>query len=192
MARIVFKQIEDIVQNWAKSPSGKKEISKTIDEYMRKGVTKTDGGSKLLTSKSVDQYADELIMMLAEYAHSHDIPDSVLKHFSSLKKSAFHQLDNGSYMVEIAFTDDLSRPSLDRDNYDGVENIVAIFNNGYPADASRSAAIAKVDGFWHGKYVHALPYRQGLQFMQNAVADFNLIHKDDGGVYAELAEVYKT
>lgn len=92
--------------------------------------------------------------------------------------------------MEINFTDDLTRESLEPARYGGVKNIIAIFNNGYPSDKSRSEAISHVSGLWHGEYTTALDSRQGLYFLQDAVNDFNLNYGMPLGMFAEVGAVY--
>jgi hypothetical protein len=121
----------------------------------------------------MQELANKLVLHVRNSARASGLPPSVIAHFDSLRRGHITKIGDGTYQVELAFTDDLSRPSLQPSKYRGVDNIIAIFNSGYPTNRSRSEAISHVYGWWNGKYTQALPYRPGLYFMQTAINDFN-------------------
>lgn len=190
MASLNLDSILAKVDYWKESDKGRKRMKKTLDNYVRNNVGKTQAGSPVLTRKAINDYGNKLIQAIQNTALSCDLPDSVAAHFSSLKRGRTTILPDGSYVMEISFTDDLTRESLEPQRYGGVRNIVAIFNNGYPADAGRSEAISNVYGWWHGNYIHALGARQGLHFMQTAVEDFNQTYGSQFGIHATVGEIY--
>lgn len=190
MASINIDAILGKVDDWKTSDKGKKRMKSTIDKYARTNVGKTQAGSPVLTRKAMADYGDKLIQAIQNTALSCDLPQSVAAHFSSLKRGKTTILPDGSYVMEISFTDDLTRESLEPARYGGARNIVAIFNNGYPADAGRSVAISNVYGWWHSEYIHALGYRPGLHFMQTAVDDFNQTYGSQFGIHATVGEIY--
>lgn len=190
MASINLDSILTKVDDWKESDKGRKRMKKTLDNYVRNNVGKTQAGSPVLTRKAMIDYGNKLIQAIQNTALSCDLPDSVAAHFSSLKRGKTIILPDGSYVMEISFADDLTRESLEPQRYGGVRNIVAIFNNGYPADAGRSEAISNVCGWWHGNYIHALGARQGLHFMQTAVDDFNQTYGSQFGIHATVGEIY--
>lgn len=165
-------------------------MQSTVNKYVRTGVAKTQAGSRVLTQRAMADYGNKLIQAIRDTALSCNLPASVADHFSSLKRGKTIVLPDGSYVMEISFTDDLTRPSLQPAGYEGVNNIIAIFNNGYPDDSSRASAIASISGWWHGQYTHALGMRQGLHFMQDAVNDFNQTYGSKFGIYATVGEIY--
>lgn len=178
------------VDDWKESDKGRKRMKKTLDNYVRNNVGKTQAGSPVLTRKAMIDYGNKLIQTIQNTALSCDLPDSVAAHFSSLKRGKTTILPDGSYAMEISFTDDLTRESLEPARYGGARNIIAIFNNGYPADAGRSVAISNVYGWWHSEYIHALGSRPGLHFMQSAVDDFNQTYGSQFGIHATVGEIY--
>ena len=190
MANINLGSVLAKVDDWEESDKGRKRMKKTLDNYVRNNVGKTQAGSPVLTRKAMIDYGNKLIQAIQNTALSCDLPDSVAAHFSSLKRGKTTILPDGSYVMEISFTDDLTRESLEPQRYCGVRNIVAIFNNGYPADAGRSEAISNVYGWWHGNYIHALGARQGLHFMQTAVDYFNQTYGSQFGIHATVGEIY--
>lgn len=190
MVQINYDSILDKVHAYAESKDGQERMQKKISNYVRHDVKRTKAGSRVITYRDMMAAGDKLVQMIRNTAQGCDLPPSVLAHFDSLERGAAKKQPDGSYVMEISFKDDLSRESLRPEKYGGVRNIIAIFNNGYPADASRSEAISHVSGWWHGKETVALPQRVGLYFMQDAVNDFNLNYGMALGMYAEVGVVY--
>lgn len=190
MPTINMGSILDKVYEWERSDKGQKKIQSTVNKYVRGNVKKTQSGSRVITEHDMKAAADKLVETIRGTAQGCGLPASVAAHFGSLKVGKLQRQTDGSYIIEINFTDDLTRESLEPLRYGGVRNIIAIFNNGYPADAGRSEAISHVSGYWHGEYTSALGSRQGLYFMQDAVNDFNLNYGMPLGMYAEVGAVY--
>lgn len=190
MVQINYDSILDKVYAYAESKDGQERMQKKISNYVWHDVKRTKAGSRVITYRDMMAAGDKLVQMIRNTAQGCDLPPSVLAHFDSLERGAAKKQPDGSYVMEISFKDDLSRESLRPEKYGGVRNIIAIFNNGYPADASRSEAISHVSGWWHGKETVALPQRVGLYFMQDAVNDFNLNYGMALGMYAEVGVVY--
>lgn len=190
MPVINMDSILDKVYAWERSDKGQKKIQGTVNKYVQNNVDKTKAGSRVVTQKAMREAAQKLVQTVKDTAHSCDLPASVLAHFDSLSVGKLQRQADDSYIIEINFTDDLTRESLQPEKYGGVRNIIAIFNNGYPSDMSRSEAISHVAGYWHGKETVALEFRHGLYFLQTAVNDFNLNYGIPLGMYAELGAVY--
>lgn len=192
MATANWDSIQKKLEDWERSEKAQKKIQSTIDRYIRTNKSRTDAGGHVITKAEIKNAATKLVTLIKSYARGYNLPASVMAHFDSLTVTAATRSDDGSYTVEINFTDDLSRESLQPDKYGGVDNIIAIFNNGYPADRSRSAAISYVHGWWHSRETQALEYRPGLYFLQDAVNDFNENYGMALGMYAELGTVYES
>lgn len=190
MPTINMDSILDKIYAWERSDKGQKKIQSTVNKYVRNNVDRTKAGSRVVTQRAMREAAQKLVQTVKDTAHSCDLPASVLAHFDSLSVGKLQRQADGSYIIEINFTDDLTRESLQPEKYGGVRNIIAIFNNGYPSDMSRSEAISHVAGYWHGKETVALEFRPGLYFLQTAVNDFNLNYGMPLGMYAELGAVY--
>ena len=192
MAIANMDSIRKKLEDWERSEKGQKKIQGTIDRYIRTNKSRTDTGGRVITKAEIKNAAAKLVALVKSYARGYNLPESVIAHFDSLTVTSTAQTEDGSYAVEINFTDDLSRESLQPDKYGGVDNIIAIFNNGYPADRNRSEAISHVHGWWHNKETQALEYRPGLYFLQDAVNDFNESYGIALGMYAELGTVYES
>lgn len=190
MSSINMGSILDKLYAWERSDKGQKRIQSTVNKYVRNNVRKTEAGSRVLTESDMKEAAKKLVQTIRNTALGCNLPASVAAHFGSLKVGKLQRQPDGSYIIEINFTDDLTRESLQPEKYGGVRNIIAIFNNGYPSDRGRSEAISHVSGWWHGKETTALEFRQGLYFMQDAVNDFNLNYGMPLGMYAEVGAVY--
>lgn len=191
MVQINYDSILDKVYAYANSSKGMERMQKKINNYVIHNIKRTKAGSRVITYRDMIDAGDKLVQQIRSAAQGCNLPPSVLEHFNSLKRGRPEMQPDGSYIMEISFTDDLSRPSLQPEKYGGVRNIIAIFNNGYPAGgAGRSEAISHVAGWWHGKEIVALPQRAGLYFMQDAVNDFNLNYGMALGMYAEVGAVY--
>ena len=190
MPTINMDSILDKIYAWERSDKGQKKIQSTVNKYVRNNIDRTKAGSRVVTQRAMREAAQKLVQTVKDTAHSCDLPASVLAHFDSLSVGKLQRQADGSYIIEINFTDDLTRESLQPEKYGGVRNIIAIFNNGYPSDMSRSEAISHVAGYWHGKETVALEFRPGLYFLQTAVNDFNLNYGMPLGMYAELGAVY--
>ena len=77
------------------------------------------------------------------------------------------------------------RDSLYPAGYSGVDNIVALFNNGYQASNT-------VYGSWHGKKIKSLQARDGLHFVQAAQRSFEGAQIGDAHVISiEIDGAYK-
>lgn len=191
MSSLNFGSIQSKIADWEKSEKGQKRIQGKINQYVRKNIDKTKAGSTVVTVRKMREASRQLIQNIRNFANGCDLPPSVIAHFGSLHAEDPVLQPDGSYLIEINFTDDLTRASLRPEDYGGVINIVAIFNNGYPKDRSRSEAISHISGWWHGKETTALGYRPRLNFMQDAVKDFNENYGVKFGMYAEVGVIYE-
>lgn len=92
----------------------------------------------------------------------------------------------GSTIITIPFNfeGNLHRDSLYSSQYSGVDNIVALLNNGYSAKST-------VYGIWHGNRIRSLQDRSGAGFIQTAVrqfwdryaSEYNIIDIEIDGAY---------
>lgn len=177
------------LEDYAKSGEGQKKMKDKIQSY-RKGADphikssgKTYGGGSIMTEKQMIDAAMDLISMIRSAAASANLPASVMEHVESLRVSVPYVQSDGSTSLEIYMADAPARPSLYPQKYGYVDNIVAIFNNGYTASD-------KVYGKWHGKYVSSLDKRQGSFFMQKAINAFMAKYSSEFDVSVELDSVY--
>lgn len=174
--KINMDSINAKIQKYAKSPAGQRKIEQAI------------GGAAVVNIAEMNAAAQEMIDILRKTAASHGLPESVMDHFSSLSASAPREISPLNYEVQINFSDDMSRQSLYQKKYDGVDNIVAVYNNGYHAhDYVYGRRV--IDGWV--KYITSRTEREGLHFMQEAVNEFNRVCGPKYNVIATLSGEYK-
>lgn len=135
-------------------------------------------------------------------AAEYGLPESVMEHINGLESAGQIRKTPDGYEIALYFEGDLHRDSLDNDlGYEGVDNIVALFNNGYHARNY-------VYGWWEGHkatgdgvlrsgvgtdfaWVRSKKEREPLHFIQQAVHDFNANYGADYGVTAVAGTAYE-
>lgn len=163
------------VQDYAKSPAGKKKTQDKIKEYRSNGVSQTCAGSMIWTEKLMREAADHLMEILKRRAYECELPESVMRHFDSLRMTDLvYDVAKGRYSTTVYFADertgDTFRPSL-KGNGEGVDNIIALFDTGYLASRY-------VYGYWssHEVWTRSKLSRVGLRFIEDAITEFNSIY----------------
>lgn len=166
--------------SYVNSPAGQANIQSTLNNYIASGRATTPSGQKLVNA----DVAYDLAQKLGNIIMSH-IPGNISNSINSMVCNGPFLVNGGrSYECDLHFDGDLSRPSLSGDG--GVSNIVALFNNGYLASDY-------VYGWWdsHDIAVRSKLYREPLQFMQDAVNEFNSIYGKQYNVSVTLAGIYE-
>lgn len=165
---IDIASIMDKVESWSKSPEGKRRMNGVIEKYAKEGREVTAAGDKLVNDKTMWEAAVKFIEVMKRTARNFDLPESVMAHIENMYSGSIVKTPGG-YEVPLYFGGDLHRDSLENGlGYNGVDNIVALFNNGYHAKNY-------VYGWWnsHGRTVRSKKDREALRFIQQAVKDFN-------------------
>ena len=215
---INIASIQSKLESYAKSTEGKAKIAGTLQQMQEDGLEQTAGGSLIISKKVMDEIADELMDTVRNSARSSDFAataTSVIDHFDHLSKGELIKEKDGSYRYDITFegkTDgensSLARKSLDDGDYHAeqeyLQNIVALFNNGYRDGHPTSYKY----GWWFGHkptgeayfrsgwydstdaWVRSKIDRPALQFMQRAVEDFNAKYETKYGIKAVLSAEY--
>lgn len=197
---------------FSESPEGKRRMKTCLEKYEKEGRTSTGAGDKLITEKMMLKAASKLIHMMKTTAASYNLPESVMKHFDSLKCSAPVKLNDGATVIYIYFEDDLHRDSLEdgSDYYggkfggytgEGINNIIALFNNGANAKDYTygwwNGHHATGDGVLRSGYDNDFAWtrskkeREALHFIQQAVMDFNTSYGAVYGVTATEGAIYQ-
>lgn len=208
MPAINMSSIMSKVGAYSRSVSGKLRMKECIQKYEAEGRKKTAGGGKVMTEAEMREAGAKLIQILQETARNNDLPQSVIQHFNSLECSKPYRMQDGSTLMYVYFEDDLHRDSLDdgMNGYtgEGINNIVALFNNG-------AHASDYVYGWWHDHepindavlrsrvgdtkvnyaLVRSQKDREGLHFIQQAVDDFNGNYGADYNVTATAGDDYQ-
>ena len=199
---INIDSIMDKVSAYAKSSAGKERMGKCIQQYANSGVKQTAAGDKVFTEEMMWEAVPKFLYVMRVTAAEYDLPESVMEHINNMESSGRITKTPEGFEVCLYFDGDLHRDSLENDlGYEGVENIVALFNNGYHAKNY-------VYGWWNGHkatgdgvlrsgadndfaWVRSKKEREPLRFIQQAVADFNANYGAEYGVTAVAGTAYE-
>lgn len=199
---INIDSIMDKVSAYAKSSVGKELMNKRIRQYAGSGVKQTAAGDKIPTEEMMWEAVSKFLYVMRVTAAEYDLPESVMEHINGLESAGRIRETPDGYEISLFFGGDLHRDSLENDlGYEGVENIVALFNNGYHAKDY-------VYGWWNGHratgdsvlrsgadndfaWVRSKKEREPLRFIQQAVQDFNANYGADYGVTAVAGTIYE-
>lgn len=187
---------------WERSPEGQKRIKDTTDRYRKEGKKFTNAGSPIDSRAGLIEAADKMISCLRAAAVDAELPESVRAHFDSLDYTNPVEVGEGRYMVSVYFSDDLHRDSLENDlGYEGIDNIIALFNNGAHAEnfvygwwnnhSPSGEAISRLTPGDDFAWVRSKKDREGLHFIQQAVSDFNGNYGSIYNVTATAGSDYK-
>lgn len=190
------------VSAYAQSSAGKEKMNKRIQQYVSSGVKQTAAGDKILTEDKMWEAVSKFLYVMRVTAAEYGLPESVMEHINGLESAGQIRKTPDGYEIALYFEGDLHRDSLDNDlGYEGVDNIVALFNNGYHARNY-------VYGWWEGykatgdgvlrsgvgtdfAWVRSKKEREPLHFIQQAVHDFNANYGADYGVTAVAGTAYE-
>lgn len=193
--------IESKIAAFMNSPAGQKKLVETIQGYRSSGVKKTKGGSRIVTRADAVMLAGKLADIIIARASAYGVPPNVLNEMTMTMSLPSGSDKSGEYVIDLSFSGNLHRDSLYNEEYDGIDNIVALFNNGY-------IARDYVYGFWDGHentggdnvlrtnpgdnftYLRSRIGRPSLNFMQDAVDEFTNNYRDYG-VTVELDGIYE-
>ena len=184
------------LKEYEKSSEGKKRKKEFLENCIENDIRKTEAGSVIVTEEMMEEAARLMIQTLKNVAFAtEELPESVRAHFASLDNSPPTKVSTplgDRYIVNIYFTDDLSRFSLviakgrRRGQFtgEGIDNIVSLFDTGF-------AAKSTAHGLWYGHEdigpIKSKQSRAGLYFMRDAVRLFNDKFSKKYGVEAYIA-----
>ncbi len=182
MGYINWGQIEAKIIAYSKTQEGKEKMRSAVRALRNGNKSETAAGYELMTYEKMRKLADELIDMIRTEAASYGLADSVMAHFNSMTYM-IEDSGDGDVTYHIYFDDDLSRPSLLPSKYVGIDNIVALFNNGYVAS---NRIFVKVNGI----KVPSRQFRPTLSFMQSAVDSFIDKYSGKYNITVDLGDEY--
>ena len=187
--------LQSKLEAWGKSSDGKRRIDTFTSNVSKHGI-KLSNGTEIIGTQKMDALAQQLIITIQKWL-PHSISD-IGMHSSPVRKNL-----DGSHSVDIYFDqEDLNRESLYEEEYpDGIENIVALLNNGMEAKDT-------VYGWWDGHkptgdalsrslkgdedyaFVPSRKFRHPLWFMQDAVFEFESITGQKYNLRVNLSDDY--
>lgn len=195
---------------YLRSTAAKKKIDAKMSEYYDSGAKHTASGASLVPEDRMMKASAKFMELLYKNALACDLPESVIKHIRDMCSVSPIQTTDG-FELPLFLSGDLHRDSLDdgwgvgSNGYNGIDNIVALFNNGYTASNH-------VYGWWYGHrgttpevrfrsgdlgfgdvgdaWVRSKISREPLHFIQQTIADFNGNYGADYDVTAVAADIY--
>ena len=208
-ARLNLDRIMKKVQDFAKSEEGQRRMNAVLKDYRAAGIEQTGAGGRIISAKDMADAAQAMIRILTDHAARSGLPTSVMEHFRLLGSTPPRKLRGDArsggedYVVYIRFGGDLHRESLLPEEYDGIDNIVALFNNGYSANnyvygwwdghAPSGGAVGELRnaGWTDSVYTRSRKERPALNFIQQAVAEFNATYGAEYSVTATASDEYR-
>jgi len=164
-----------------------------------KGNKRLRGGGKVRTIKDMEAQADELIEIIRS-----SLPASIRDVGSSITRGPVTMNSNGTFEIQIHFDPSaIRRSSLYEKKYpQGVDNIVALLNNGTDASGSVYGPWAGHEditgasgGMWKmhedddgNVIMKSRPKREALLFIQKSVIEF--LTKNKGNVSVVIGSDY--
>lgn len=163
-----------------------------VRSIMLKTVKATRDEVETVLKDVAEDGAERFREILLDEMASRGVPQSVIDSASTLtagEPETYEFLSHkanwygrGRMEVEMSFDEgEISRDSL---QYDSVDSIIDIFNNGYWIKKKDYPKLPS--GIWHGNKTYALRRRQGLKFLQ--AAKRRAQHEIDGVSKIDLAE----
>lgn len=158
-----------------KTAEGQKRKNGVIDKIMLNGGGNSTNGS-VITITGASGAAGKFIEVLQNEIQSNagtnfgagNLGATAIEALSRLTHGEPYKVGENKYQIEVWFTGNLRRDSLNVDDYDDIDNIAALLNNGY-------SARNRTYGIWlnHSNYsIPSLQNRTGAQFIQNAIRNF--------------------
>lgn len=190
-------QILSKIQGYANTTSGERKMKQRIKQAAD-GSIPLAKNRQIVDEAKMQKMANDLVRMIQKR-----IPKSIRSTGSTLTASAPVKRGDESYVITLSFDQEsLHRDSLENDlGYDGIRNIVAMFNNGVHAEHY-------VYGYWKGckqksksvlrsgsgdndfAWIRSKKDREALHFMQDAEAEFNQKYGDKYNVMVSLGADY--
>ena len=158
------------ISSWAKTKRGKEIVNEAVAD-----AVKNEGAERERMIKVANMFIQVLKDTASRRIGFTESNQSIQEHFNSLKAS------EPSIVIYFSSEDDLSRNSLLLPNGnrtgDGINNIVALFNNGYELK-SKITPRGVWEGHNNGKEIRAKRKRDELGFMQSAASLIKRTYKD--------------
>lgn len=149
-----------------------KQVEQKTDALITSGGIASTSSGRMVTVSGMSMAAAKFIEVLKSEIDGSDI---AISNAISLEHGSPVKVGTNKYQIDVWFSNNLHRESLAPNKYDGVENIVALFNNGYSAGNT-------VYGVWHGEQIASLTERTGIHFIESAVRNYMANYASEYGV----------
>lgn len=162
MASINIESILTKAKAHMKSNAGQCKINNIVNKVMC--------GKIRLQSSAIthtpEEAAAKFISVLQDSINSAGLSENAISAVSNIEHGSAHSIGRNTYLIDVFFVGDMTRPSLDEAKYGGIDDIVALFNNGV------DHTMRPVHGLWHGEEVWSRTVIPGTHFIEQAVTDF--------------------
>lgn len=162
MASINMKSILAKAQSHMESKVGQSKVDNVISKVMLGNIRLQSGG----TTHTPEEAASKFIEVLQSSINSAGLSEGAIKAISNIEYGSARNIGHSTYIIGVYFVGDMTRPSLDEATYGGINDIVALFNNGV------DHTMHPVHGMWHGKETWSRTVIPGTHFIEQAVTDF--------------------
>lgn len=142
--------------------AGQSKVNTVVSKVMLGNIRLQSGG----TAHTPEEAASKFIEVLRNSINSAGLSEGAIGAVSNIEHGSAHSIGNNTYIIGVYFVGDMTRPSLDEAKYGGINDIVALFNNGV------DHTMRPVHGLWHGMETWSRTVIPGTHFIEQAVADF--------------------
>ena len=156
--------IQSKVRAFGQTSTGKSLIKQAIQTKMETGVSICKITGNIVDEAKMMEAANKMKSLLSQY--SMGLPASIQAIVNNVWIGPLRNIGDGKYEIDLSFQGSFTRPSLIPTRYGYVDNIVALFNNGYYAKH-----VVWAEHF--GVKVGSRQERSGLHFVNQAVSTFN-------------------
>jgi len=171
--KINWSNINQKVKARIEQPDMVNRIDAIVDSMMLSGEHEINHNGKVIPTPAggASQFIQVLYMTISALRSPDGYSPGLLgpaaiEALSEIDYTKTYKESRGYYRVGVFFVDNLYRPSLYPEKYDGIDNIAALLNNGF------GQTRGSVYGLWHSKQITGLRRRIGAGFVQLAKDDF--------------------
>ena len=142
--------------------AGQAKVNNMVTKVMLGSITLKSGDKTHTPEEAAEKFIEVLKNSISSSGISSDAADAI----SELSHSSAVHMGGNIYTIEVFFTGDLSRPSLDPGKYEDINNLAALLNNGV------DHTMRPVYGMWHDHETWSKTVIKGAHFVDDAVSSF--------------------
>lgn len=162
MASVNMNSILAKAKVYMKSKAGQGKVNTMMSKVMLGNIRLQHGG----VVHTPDEAASKFIEVLRNSINTAGLSKGAIEAISDIEYGSAYEIGHNTYLIGVYFVGDMTRPSLNETRYGGINDIVALFNNGV------NHRMRPVLGLWHGEEVWSKTVIPGTHFIEQAVTDF--------------------
>ena len=144
------------------SNTGQSKVNGVVNKAMLGNIRLQSGGN----IHTPEEAAAKFIEVLRNSIEGTGLSEGAIEAISNIEHGSAHSIGHNTYIIGVYFVGDMTRPSLDEAKYGGINDIVALFNNGV------DHIMRPVHGMWHGEETWSRTVIPGASFIEQAITDF--------------------